>query len=71
MDGTDMQRRLAAAQRQARRRAEWEQLRRDQRPPQAGTAAECRDAARNRELRFEPMRRALGGQVGIRTRPTR
>ncbi len=60
MDGSDMQRRIGPAQRQARRRAEWEALRRDQRPPKAGSAEECLKAARDPERRLEPMRRALG-----------
>jgi hypothetical protein len=65
MDGTDMHRRIAAARRQARRQAEWEQLRRDQRPPEPGSAAECLAAARNPDRRLEPMRRALGRPESI------
>jgi hypothetical protein len=55
MDGTDMQRRIASAKRQARRQADWEQLRRDQRPPEAGSAEECLRAARDPDRRPEPM----------------
>jgi hypothetical protein len=55
MDGTDMQRRIASARRQARLRAEWDHLRREQRPRDAGTAEDCLKAARDPDRRPEPM----------------
>ncbi len=60
MDGSDLARRMAPALRARRPRQDWEALRRNQRPLQPGTAADCLKAARAPERRFEPQRRAAG-----------
>jgi hypothetical protein len=57
MDGQDLQRR-APARHPARRSIEA--LKRGQRPPETGTAADVLRAERDPERKFEPLRRAAG-----------
>ncbi|MGG5820934.1 hypothetical protein [Falsiroseomonas sp. HW251] len=60
MDGTDLARRMGPALRGRQPRQDWEALRRGQRPPEPGNAAECLKAARAPERRFDPLRRPSG-----------
>jgi hypothetical protein len=60
MDGRDLERRVGAASRNRRSRAEIETMRRNQQPLHGGTAEDCLKAGRDPERKLEALRRGAG-----------